>query len=478
MTSQTPPDDLDGVDLAEWDRVFAVNVRGLFQVTRACAPRLRAAGGSVVNVSSIVALRPGPQPLAYAASKAAVVSLTRTLSRVLAPEVRVNAVAPGWIAGEWMQRTLGDNYERLMERRATSTPMKRNVTEQDVAETIFSLITSNPFVTGETIVIDGGYAATSGSVSTVEGPLRVFVSHTSELRQYPPERSFVAAAEQAVIRAGGAVTGHGVLHRPGGQARRLLPRAGAASGRVCRDHRVPVRLPGPGRSGAFLHRAGIRRRHRRWACRGWCSCSMRTRSCRCRRLCLSDPVYGERQRAFRERVKDAGTTVQRVDSPDRLETAAVPGADATCGAEAASRRRCVPRVAVRLAPRPVFLAGREELLAELDARLAAPHGPGRGWWRCAGWAGRARPAWRWSTRTGSWTGCGVVWQLPAEEPAALAAGFGELAAQLGAGRAGRSGGGGARGAGPPRRLAADLRQRAGPGGDQRDWCRRRAAARW
>jgi len=161
ITSPTPPEDLDGVDLAEWDRVFAVNVRGVFQVTRACADRLRAARGSVVNVASIVGLRPGPQPLAYAASKAAVVSLTRTLSRVLAPEVRVNAVAPGWIAGEWMQRTLGENYERLMERRATWTPMKRNVTAEDVAETIFSLISSNPFVTGETVVIDGGYAATT-----------------------------------------------------------------------------------------------------------------------------------------------------------------------------------------------------------------------------------------------------------------------------------------------------------------------------
>jgi 3-oxoacyl-[acyl-carrier protein] reductase len=161
MTSATPPDDLDGVDLAEWDRVFEVNVRGLFQVTRACAAPLRAAGGSVVNVASIVGLRPGPQPLAYAASKAAVVSLTRTLSRVLAPEVRVNAVAPGWIAGEWMQRTLGEDYQRLMERRAAWTPMKRNVTVDDVAETIFSLLSSNPFVTGETIVIDGGYAATS-----------------------------------------------------------------------------------------------------------------------------------------------------------------------------------------------------------------------------------------------------------------------------------------------------------------------------
>jgi 3-oxoacyl-[acyl-carrier protein] reductase len=161
LTSSTSPDDLDGVDLAEWDRVFAVNVRGLFQVTRACADRLRAARGSVVNVASIVGLRPGPQPLAYAASKAAVVSLTRTLSRVLAPEVRVNAVAPGWIAGEWMQRTLGADYGRLMERRAAWTPMKRNVTVADVAETIFSLIVSNPYVTGQTIVVDGGYAATT-----------------------------------------------------------------------------------------------------------------------------------------------------------------------------------------------------------------------------------------------------------------------------------------------------------------------------
>jgi 3-oxoacyl-[acyl-carrier protein] reductase len=161
MTSSTPADDLDAVDLGEWDRVFAVNVRGLFQVTRACSGLLRATRGSVVNVASIVGLRPGPQPLAYAASKAAVVSLTRTLSRVLAPEVRVNAVAPGWIAGEWMQRTLGENYDRLMERRASWTPMQRNVTVADVAETIYSLVGGHPFVTGETIVIDGGYSATT-----------------------------------------------------------------------------------------------------------------------------------------------------------------------------------------------------------------------------------------------------------------------------------------------------------------------------
>jgi len=160
-TSATSPKDLDGIDLDDWDRVMSTNVRGLVQVVRASAPALRRAGGSVVNVASIVGLRPGPQPLVYAASKAAVVSLTKTLAAVMAPEVRVNAVAPGWIAGEWMERTLGDNYERLMDRRAQHTPLKRNVTLEDVAESIYALAASHPFVTGEIIVIDGGYTATT-----------------------------------------------------------------------------------------------------------------------------------------------------------------------------------------------------------------------------------------------------------------------------------------------------------------------------
>lgn len=160
-TSETPPEDLAGIDLDEWDHVLRVNVRSIVQVTRAAAQSLRSSGGSVVNVASIVGLRPGPQPLAYAASKAAVVSLTKTLSRVLAPEVRVNAVAPGWIAGEWMERTLGDNYDWLMERRAKHTPMRRNVTLVDVAESIYALAVMHPFVTGEVVVIDGGFTATT-----------------------------------------------------------------------------------------------------------------------------------------------------------------------------------------------------------------------------------------------------------------------------------------------------------------------------
>ena len=153
--------DLDSLSLEEWDRVFAVNVRGLFQVTRAAVPLLRLNKGCVVNTASIVGLRPGPQPLPYAASKAAVVNLTKTLAWNLGPEIRVNAVAPGWMEGDWMKRMLKDKYEELMGKRAKATPLKRVVTADDVAQTMMSLIESNRFVTGEVIVIDGGYTSST-----------------------------------------------------------------------------------------------------------------------------------------------------------------------------------------------------------------------------------------------------------------------------------------------------------------------------
>jgi 3-oxoacyl-[acyl-carrier protein] reductase len=161
-TTETAQPDIDGLSMDEWDRVFAVNVRGLFQVTRACLPLLREApGAAVVNLASVAGLRPSAQPFPYAASKAAVVNLTHTLARALGPEVRVNAVAPGWMVGDWMEQTLGADYDRLMERRAKMTPLRRCVTPDDVAVTIVSLIVSNPFVTGEVVIVDGGFAATT-----------------------------------------------------------------------------------------------------------------------------------------------------------------------------------------------------------------------------------------------------------------------------------------------------------------------------
>jgi 3-oxoacyl-[acyl-carrier protein] reductase len=162
ITASWKPKDLETLSLDEWDRVFAVNVRGLFQVTRAALPLLRKGDRPcIVNTASIVGLRPGPQPLPYAASKAAVVNLTKTLAWNLGPEIRVNAVAPGWMEGDWMQRMLKDKYEDLMGKRAKATPLRRVVTADDVAETMMSLIESNRFVTGEVIVVDGGFAAST-----------------------------------------------------------------------------------------------------------------------------------------------------------------------------------------------------------------------------------------------------------------------------------------------------------------------------
>jgi len=160
-TTDVKPQDFEAMTPEEWDRVFAVNVRGVFQVTRAAVPLLKKARGSVVNTASIAGLRPGPQPLPYAASKAAVVSLTKLFALNLGPEIRVNAVAPGWMEGDWMQRMLAERYDDLMARRAKRTPLRRCVTAQDVAEVIANLITSNRLVNGEVIVIDGGFAATT-----------------------------------------------------------------------------------------------------------------------------------------------------------------------------------------------------------------------------------------------------------------------------------------------------------------------------
>jgi 3-oxoacyl-[acyl-carrier protein] reductase len=159
-TIDTVPTDLEGVSVEAWDRVFAVNVRGLFVTVRACVPLLAQSPiASVVTTCSVAGIRPGPQPLPYAASKGAVANLTKTLAGALGPRIRVNGVAPGWMVGEWMEHQLGENYDRLMERRAKMTPLKRVATPDDVAESMVSLAVGHPFVTGHIVVVDGGFTS-------------------------------------------------------------------------------------------------------------------------------------------------------------------------------------------------------------------------------------------------------------------------------------------------------------------------------
>jgi len=161
-TVDVEPKNLEGMTVEDWNRVFNVNVLGLFLVTRAAVPLLKKSpDGCIVNTCSIAGVRPSAQPLPYAASKAAVANLTKTLANALGPQIRVNAVAPGWVEGEWMQKTLGENYEGLFARRAKYTPLKRCCTTDDVADSMLSLILHNRFVTGEIIIVDGGFSSTT-----------------------------------------------------------------------------------------------------------------------------------------------------------------------------------------------------------------------------------------------------------------------------------------------------------------------------
>jgi 3-oxoacyl-[acyl-carrier protein] reductase len=161
-TVDVEPKNLEEMTVDAWNRVFAVNVLGVFLVSRAAVPLLKKSPNAcIVNTCSIAGLRPGAQPLPYAASKAAVANLTKTLANALGPQIRVNAVAPGWIEGEWMKRTLAQNYEGLMARRAKYTPLKRCCTEEDVADSMLSLILHNRFVTGEIVIVDGGFSSTT-----------------------------------------------------------------------------------------------------------------------------------------------------------------------------------------------------------------------------------------------------------------------------------------------------------------------------
>lgn len=161
-THFAPAQDLQAITPEIWDRIFDVNVRGTFFVTRAAAPLLKRSGhGAVVNLASIAGLRPAAQVVPYAASKAAIVNMTVSFARSLAPEVRVNAVAPGWMEGDWMKRMLGDRYDELMARRARLTPLGRCVTADDVAETMMALVQGNSFVTGEVVVVDGGFSSST-----------------------------------------------------------------------------------------------------------------------------------------------------------------------------------------------------------------------------------------------------------------------------------------------------------------------------
>ncbi len=157
MTHFIPHGDLEAVTDEVWDDILNTNVRGTFNCTRAAAPHMRAAGeGAIVNVASAAGVFAGGSSIPYGASKAAVINMTRYLGRALAPEIRVNAVAPGFADTPWLTRGLGDGYDDFVRRQQSRTPMGGIATPEMVADSILSLIRHNDFVTGQMLILDGG----------------------------------------------------------------------------------------------------------------------------------------------------------------------------------------------------------------------------------------------------------------------------------------------------------------------------------
>ncbi|MEJ8827266.1 SDR family oxidoreductase [Variovorax humicola] len=147
----------DALDAATFQRILDVNVIGMFQMVRACVAHLKAAKGSIVNVSSIAGALGIGSSVAYIASKGAVNSLTLHLARALAPEIRVNAVCPGMITTRWFVDGIGEeNFQKLKAQYEQSTPLGRACTAEDVAESVLWLVEGARTVTGELILLDSG----------------------------------------------------------------------------------------------------------------------------------------------------------------------------------------------------------------------------------------------------------------------------------------------------------------------------------
>lgn len=142
--------DIDGADLALWQRVFEVNVFGTWLMCQAALPRLRAdGGGSIVNMSSLAGSAPGGSSVPYACSKAALDHQTRLLARVVGPEVAVNAIAPGLVETPWTADW--PEHEAV----AAIAPLRRVGTPDDIAEITYRLAIAT-YVTGQILTVDGG----------------------------------------------------------------------------------------------------------------------------------------------------------------------------------------------------------------------------------------------------------------------------------------------------------------------------------
>ena len=157
--------DLEALDSDDFDRIMAVNVAGPYLLTRAAAPYLRKSEiASVINISSHSGISGLGSSTAYCASKGGLNTLTLALARALAPEIRVNAVCPGFVDTNWMSAKLGDeDLAAFKEKVAKLAPLRRLVSAHEVAESVCWFALGGRSITGQLLVIDGGTHLTVGS---------------------------------------------------------------------------------------------------------------------------------------------------------------------------------------------------------------------------------------------------------------------------------------------------------------------------
>lgn len=150
--------DLEALTADDFVDACRVNVVGTFQMARAVAPAMRERGqGAIVNLSSYAAANGTGSSIAYAASKGAVNALTLSLARALAPEVRVNCVAPTLTDTRWNRAGLGDErYEKVLAAFEQNAPLKKKIVAEHVADAVVWLISGADRITGEIITVNAG----------------------------------------------------------------------------------------------------------------------------------------------------------------------------------------------------------------------------------------------------------------------------------------------------------------------------------
>ena len=149
---------MEGLTAEDFQRIYGVNVIGPFQMTRAVAPAMKEQGaGSIVNISSIAGVMGVGSSIAYAASKGAFNIMTKSLARALGPEIRVNAVCPGFIETRWLQTGLGEErYQALKSQVERASVLKAASTPVEIAEPAIYFALSGQHTTGETLIVDAG----------------------------------------------------------------------------------------------------------------------------------------------------------------------------------------------------------------------------------------------------------------------------------------------------------------------------------